>query len=921
MRENNVDQSSIGAKQPQFPLFKVLLCWLLFICLSAGFNVLQLFLHALYAEPIHVSVGGIDPTKKADVNVTLVMLASKSGTGQLPELPALRESEKFSWFWYSFWVDSIRLHATTEALLQVKSLTVSIGSDTRTFTSDEIKTWKKDKSEAWALPEIPVDDLVSMTVPLSKHGPALNMPDVMVLLGHAVVPGFLIATTSALLLFYVFRARTKLLIRLRKILGEDSDQKSFLSASGTPHAVWDNLFIVAGFAAIIAGFAILNSHGRYPFLQDDNYCQFLPVVMRSAETLCTGRMPVWNPYQLLGAPTTTVGTYALTYAPTYVSYFLAHWLGNDLETFDFFCVAHLCVAYFVTVWTLRRLNISASLATSGALCWVLSGWFLVGGTSQANFVPYAVFLPLLIDCLNTLFKRGGSLGWCFWTGTLIGVLFHAGHAELWVYTMMFLALAVAIMMVSRNLDLKRICYFASAVSLGIAIAAPLLVLQKMETTDISRLGGSSWSVDLLPLLLPLGPLGYSGFALGSVDYKYGTELYYAGTIFTAVGILAFAFWLALLVFERRGMVRSVIRNNIWLIVGGVAFILCLGAPGVIWSCLSYLPIFDKFRWSIKYIPFVQIFFVFSGALILERCASERVKALVFVSVFVLMLFHTSLCRSTFYTFLDRDYAPISPKIESAVYNGKRVYTAAPFRIPVNNVVQSLILNFPTVYSIISASGYDTFVSTKPAYERFVTRLYLAGADAAKHYGLNTLIVNDCVEHPISSGNPAEQIIEVVTGLTQKSVLNLESAGKLIDHSFGRRVYQLPTADAIVFADDKPQDTLPYRLSQTGVAVDTSTLAAGQTVIVNFICWPWMRASADGRPIEVKPDKWDRIEITLPAATRTLTVEYQPPWHMSFAVAIGLFLFSSGLFAFANSLKEKSDIDRHRETSTSPNERK
>lgn len=917
MRENNVEPSATVTKQPQFPLFKILLCWLLFICLSAGFNVLQLFLHALYAEPIHVSVGGIEASKKNDLNVTLVMLASKSGTGQLPELPALREDEQFSWFWYSFWVDSIRLHTTADTLSQIKSLTVSIGADTRTFTSDDIKNWKKDKPEAWALPEVPIHDLVSMTVPISKHGPALNMPDSMVLLGHAAVPGFLLATTCALLLFYVFQARTKLLVKLRKVLGEESDQIS----SVIPYATRGNLLIAAGFCAVIGGFAILRSHGQYPFLQDDNYCQFLPVVMRSAETLCAGRMPVWNPYQLLGAPTTTVGTYALTYLPTYISYFLAHWFGNDLETFDLFCVAHLSVGYFVTVWTLRRLNISAPLAASGALCWVLSGWFLVGGPSQANFVPYAVFLPLLIDCLNTLFRRGGSLGWCVWTGALIGVLFHAGHAELWVYTMMFLALAVSIMMVSRNLNLKRVLYSASALTLGIAIAAPLLVLQKMETTDISRLGGSSWSVDLLPLLLPLGSFGYSGFALGSVDYKYGTELYYAGTIFTTVGILAFTFWLALLVFERRGMVRSVIKNNIWLVVGGIAFILCLGAPGVIWSCLSYLPIFDKFRWSIKYIPFVQIFFVFSGALILERCASHRAKVLVFATVSVLMLFHASLCRSTFYTFLDRDYAPISPKIASAVYHGKRVFTAAPFRIPVRNVVQSLILNFPTVYSIVSASGYDTFVSTKPVYERFVTRLYFDGQDAAKHYGLNTLIVNDCVEHPISSGNPAEQIIEVVTGLTQKSVLNLESTGTLIDHSFGRRVYNLPTADAIVFANNKPQDALPYKLSQTGVTVDTSALAAGQTVIVNFICWPWMQALADGHPVTIKPDKWDRIEVTLPVSTRTLSVEYRPPWHLSFAIAAGLVVFSSGLFVFANSLKEKSDNDNNEETSTSLNERK
>ena len=878
-----------NSAQPKFPLFRTLLCCTIFLCCSCALNLLQLFINAVYVEPISVSVEGLSTIDARSVAVTLVRLASTTGTGSAPEIPAFRAPDSLTWTWNSFWIESIHLQATEESLAHIKSVTVQIGPAKKMFDRSMVQTWKQNKPNNWALPEIANARITCLTVPWEKRDIALNMPDLTGLLLRALLPGAVLGVTYSILLFVVFRHRQLILLKLRKLLTEPEPPKSQKYLS---------LELMIGLVTVIAGLAIQYLFDPYAFTQDDNFCQFLPVLMESAKTLACGHIPVWNPYQLLGSPTMSVGTYALTYLPAYASYWLAHWCGNDLATYEIFCNAHLLVAYFVTVWVLRRASIGTPLAVAGSVCWILSGWFLIGGRSQSNFVPFALFLPLLIDCLNSLNKNGGSMRWVAWTGLSVGILFHAGHAEFWAYTIMLLGFAVFVLTVSRAFNLTTFLYAAAAFALGLAIAAPLLVVQILETANISRQGGASWSVDLLPLILPLGPLGYSGFTLGSTNYRFGTELYYAGTIFTVVGIATFTTWTAIGIFERQIFNAETLKKNIWLVTGGLAFILCLGAPAILWSVLSYLPFFQKFRWSIKYVPFMQIFFIFAGATILERSLSLRAKRLVLGSCIVLMLVHCVLCRSSLYTFVDRSYPSLPPALSQAIGNG-RIFTAAPFRSPTQNFVQSLTLNFPTAIGTASATGYDTFVSTKPEYERFIFRLYAKSIEAAKAYGLSALFCADTLEHPVKSGNPAEEIVEIAADQLLNTAYELKNSGHLIDSSPGRMVYALQPGAPLVFTSEQ-EHPLPFKADQAGIYVDTRGIAPGAKITVNFLCWPWMSASADGSAVPVKADEWERISLTLPTSSQTLKIEYHPPWHVSFAASALLGLVSAGLLFLAES---------------------
>ncbi len=405
---------------------------------------------------------------------------------------------------------------------------------------------------------------------------------------------------------------------------------------------------------VIAGLSLFYFRDQYPFTQDDNFCQFLPVIIRSAETLISGRFPVWNPYQLLGSPTTTVGTYALTYPPIYCSYWIAHYLlHNDYTTLEIFAWFHLLSGYIVSFYVLRQFKISAPISASASICWILSGWFLIGGRSQFNYVPLAVFFPLLVHTINLFQSKPINWRWCISTGIIIGIYYHSGHAEFWTYALMFWALAILFLLISGNVPRYYLLWAISALLVGISIAAPLLWLQKLETDGISRIGGYGCSIQAMAAFLPLNFLKSVGLSTGSLDYQSDLGLFYAGTIFTVLAITTLALWFANQIVRPGNWRPNLIAANPLLLSGGFAFLLALAAPAIVWSILSWLPVFNKFRWPIKYTPFFQLLFIFAGAIISERLFSAKYlhkywRYGILALTTLLMLINASLCHSTFF---------------------------------------------------------------------------------------------------------------------------------------------------------------------------------------------------------------------------------------------------------------------------------
>src|SRR5690606_9142694 len=117
----------------------------------------------------------------------------------------------------------------------------------------------------------------------------------------------------------------------------------------------------------------------------------------------------YNPYQLVGAPTVEVGTYALTYPGTWLAYILARLAGDENLTIDIFCMAHLLAGFAATWWAARRWGAGAAAAAALAVCFVLSGYALVAGRSWYSMTPVFVWLPLALAALHGVLYRQRKL--------------------------------------------------------------------------------------------------------------------------------------------------------------------------------------------------------------------------------------------------------------------------------------------------------------------------------------------------------------------------------------------------------------------------------------------------------------------------------------------------------------------------------
>lgn len=210
----------------------------------------------------------------------------------------------------------------------------------------------------------------------------------------------------------------------------------------------------------------------------------------------SGQLPMWNPWQFMGAPALTLGVYALTYPPTYAAWLISTYLlHNQNLTIDVFAIGHILAGYLLCNRALRGIGLHSPLSALGSASYVLSGFALVFGRSWYYMLPVLVWVPVLMIMFEKL--RAGKPGWTWvlGTGVSIGVFFHAGNVQMWMYALMFFLLAAALSVRAKALPWRSALWIFPALCLGFAIAAPVLVLQKAGTANIDRAGGLGASIE------------------------------------------------------------------------------------------------------------------------------------------------------------------------------------------------------------------------------------------------------------------------------------------------------------------------------------------------------------------------------------------------------------------------------------------
>ena len=652
-------------------------------------------------------------------------------------------------------------------------------------------------------------------------------------------------------------------------------------------------------------------HGeRYGFVHDDNITQFFPTILQGCQSLERGVFPTYNPYQLLGSPTASVGTYALTYPLTYLSYALAaHALHDPFLTLDVFAVLHLILGYGATFVLARRVGLRPSLALCAALSFVLCGYFCVYTRCWFYMAPVALWTPLLLLCLVRLTNPAPlKPRWVLATGAVIGVYFHAGNAQMWTYSLLLGTVLIVLWQLTGQLRQGRLLWSLLALLVGLAIALPLLLVQANEVSGIDRQAnlktGTFWGFLALLFPAPLVRVNHPGVEQSGISaLNHPTNyapLYYCGPLFLGVGLLA----LLSLVIVRWNCVR--VGANVWLLCGGVALLLSFGQNGGLAQLLSHLPGFNKFQHSWKFLPFVALFFGLGGGLLVERwlrllkTPPSWLEPLLLGAIALLLVYNACLSQPIL-SIPEKPYpalsAPLRPLVETQDSPQYRSLALAPW-VPEWNgpgLVASMSQNFSTVYRLPMVEGYDPLVEKSALNIRVTDQLY-----SSQHLGRAQLNYNPApVPRPLEALHRYGVRWVFLTEGYEEIQGSQQLLQAILDTGIERlrlprtRLLELSGSDPLAFAEATPERPLPLRLDATGATV---ALTGDETspVIVNFLAREHLHAFVDGKPVSLMKDSWGRVRLRVPRGAKNLALRYEPDWNKGVFLGGVLLLATGGI---------------------------
>jgi hypothetical protein len=678
--------------------------------------------------------------------------------------------------------------------------------------------------------------------------------------------------------------------------------------AGSGIAAW--IWFVGGLALLCAALAVLEIRQPYYFCQDDMLVGELPGLLFGLRSVWHGVFPEWNPYQFMGTPYASAGGGRLFYPPTYLAYAIArHVLGNEAAMVDVSGILHVVAGYFAVYWVLRRLGIGAALAAAGGLSVALSGSTLVMGRCWAMFIYGIVWTPLLMYSVARMARGPVGWVWVLLTGLMIGVLFQIGFVQLWVTVLLLMAATALLLWATGRIPLPRLPWLAGAVLLGTALAAPLMYQQWLLSRDMvpGPRDSTGIFVGLFAMLLPY-PLAHARHPLdwGGIDSQYMGEMYYFGTLFALLLLLGLAAVLSGRR-HRRGSQRAW-GANIWAALALGVFVLALGDDGGAWQVMSSLPILNIVNhYPFRLLPFFTLFAVLGGATVGERLlrgrkapgSRTRWELALALPTAGLLLWHVWFARSSFYQYGFRPTAALPADLAAilnagAVHPQARLMGWAPQRSCLPEFRLSMKLNLPMADGLLAFDGYDPLLSAKPTWQRAALLMQHDPVAASKAYGVRWHVLSRLVRHPtFSVDSQAEHYLE-------SSVLLDGGLKKLIDTPGALQVAlkrpELNLADAgpvdpLAFPVGHPEHALPVTIGPSGVDVDTSTLPAGESVVVNWLWYPPMRADAGGRPIDCSADERGRIILTAPSSASAVHVRYRPSWALGVEIGAALALVS------------------------------
>ena len=680
----------------------------------------------------------------------------------------------------------------------------------------------------------------------------------------------------------------------------------------------------AGLGFVAGAFAFLELIDPYFFCQDDALSLELPAVLMSCREIWRGMLPGYNPYIFLGSPTPAISG---IYPPMYLAYGIArHLLGDEHATFDVFAAMHLLAGYCLTFLLARRLGIGPVLAALASLTFVLSGPVLVMARCWHSFTVLAVSVPLFAVFVDRLRTGPVTWRWPVALGVALGAYYHSGFPQLFVLGCGLMLLHAAALATMGLLPRRRLIWLLPALAFGAAISIPVFYQQWRLSREMSLNdpgGGDGIGGNLLAMLLPY-PLvqGTLPNAWGSLNLEWNGHLYYFGTVLL-IAFLAAAVSSGRQLFgggPRTGDAATAARLQLALsLPAAVAFLLALGESGGLWWLMGLLPV------GLRNNPFRAMpWFVFFACLAGARCLEDfvasrqavtgqtaeqrqrRLLAAIAASGVVLVALHLTRVGIAFYTYGFQPYPELPPELAEVLRpdpsgRQQRIMTFAAMRTTDPSYPLALPHNLPCEYEVPAVFGYDPLVQRFGRYTACLDRIVKQPQSALAAYGVRWLLAHRTTwgGWQPQTPNRFERVVpflDLLPTLRDNKQKNLGDLDQIV------AVIEIPDAAPLAFDVARPAEAIPLRMTAAGLGITLAPQPEPRQIVANFLRYPDIVATADGRPAEVSEDEWQRIVVQAPANAHQISIRYAPPkapglamgFVLSLVGAVALLLCQRGL---------------------------
>ena len=688
------------------------------------------------------------------------------------------------------------------------------------------------------------------------------------------------------------------------------------NSSRTAQKASDSIWFWAGLAFVVAAFGLLELLDPYFFCQDDALSLELPGVLMSCRGIWQGLVTEYNPYIFLGSPTPAISG---IYPPMYLAYGIArHLLGDEYATFDVFAVIHLLAGYCLTFLVARRLGIGPLLAVLASLAFVLSGPVLVMARCWHSFSVLPAAIPLFAILVDRLRTGPVTWRWPVALGLALGAYYHSGFPQLFVLGCGLMLVHAAALAAGGEVPWRRLRWLVPALACGAALSIPVFYQQWRLSREMSfddPGGGDGVGGNLLSMLLPY-PLvrGTLPNIWGSLNLQWNGHFYYFGTVLLVAFLVAVAglVWRQINGRSHVATAGDSSRLQLALAVPAiVAFLLSLGESGGLWWLMGLLPVglrnnpFRAMPWFVFFACLVGARyledFIASRQAVAGQSVEDRRSRLLFGIAaigLVLVALHLTRVGIAFYTYGFRPYSTLPAELAKVVGpdeagRQQRIMSFAAMRSTDPSYPLAMPHNLPCEYEVPAFFGYDPLVQRFGRYNACLEKVFTQPRAAFAAYGVRWLVIHRTAwggwqpETP----NRFERVFPFLDLLAKLGDLKEVPLAELNEFV---KVIEIPDAAPLAFDTARPTDAVPLRMGVAGLDIELGPEPEPRKIVANFLRYPDIVATADGKPAAVTEDEWQRIVVDVPADAKEIRIRYSPP--RATGIVMGVLLAAAGAVA-------------------------